>query len=190
MATSLKKLSVKPDRRTRSSAPRRSSSVCSRYTGTTQSPQLCVFLTTCYKWCSCVLQLFNELLQDQGPNLDRTSSHVSGIKELARRFALTFGLDQIKTREAVATLHKWDLSAFSSLNWTHQTDSENFKAWLSSCLVFSSSSSSSVNLRDGIEFAFKYQNPRGPEFPPINLAFLEVLSEFSSKLIRQDKKTV
>uniref|UniRef100_A0A673C5M8 Cohesin subunit SA n=1 Tax=Sphaeramia orbicularis TaxID=375764 RepID=A0A673C5M8_9TELE len=94
-------------------------------------------------------QLFNELLQDQGPNLDRTSSHVSGIKELARRFALTFGLDQIKTREAVATLHK-----------------------------------------DGIEFAFKYQNPRGPEFPPINLAFLEVLSEFSSKLIRQDKKTV
>ncbi|XP_063765740.1 cohesin subunit SA-1a isoform X2 [Eleginops maclovinus] len=94
-------------------------------------------------------QLFNELLQDQGPNLDRTSSHVSGIKELARRFALTFGLDQIKTREAVATLHK-----------------------------------------DGIEFAFKYQNPRGTEFPPINLAFLEVLSEFSSKLIRQDKKTV
>ncbi|XP_068607621.1 cohesin subunit SA-1 [Brachionichthys hirsutus] len=94
-------------------------------------------------------QLFNELLQDQGPNLDRTSSHVSGIKELARRFALTFGLDQIKTREAVATLHK-----------------------------------------DGIEFAFKYQNARGAEFPPVNLAFLEVLSEFSSKLIRQDKKTV
>ncbi|CAL8273466.1 unnamed protein product [Merluccius merluccius] len=94
-------------------------------------------------------QLFNELLQDQGPNLDRTSSHVSGIKELARRFALTFGLDQIKTREAVATLHK-----------------------------------------DGIEFAFKFQNPRGAELPPINLAFLEVLSEFSSKLLRQDKKTV
>lgn len=94
-------------------------------------------------------QLFNELLQDQGPNLDRTSSHVSGIKELARRFALTFGLDQIKTREAVATLHK-----------------------------------------DGIEFAFKFQNPRGAELPPPNLAFLEVLSEFSSKLLRQDKKTV
>lgn len=55
-----------------------------------------------------MFQLFNELLQDQGPNLDRTSSHVSGIKELARRFALTFGLDQIKTREAVATLHKSD----------------------------------------------------------------------------------
>lgn len=49
---------------------------------------------------------------------------------------------------------------------------------------------SDSSLRDGIEFAFKYQNPRGPEFPPTNLAFLEVLSEFSSKLIRQDKKTV
>ncbi|MEE6500888.1 hypothetical protein FKM82_003971 [Ascaphus truei] len=94
-------------------------------------------------------QLFNELVQEQGPHLDRTSAHVSGIKELARRFALTFGLDQIKTREAVATLHK-----------------------------------------DGIEFAFKYQNPKGMEYPPLNLAFLEVLSEFSSKLLRQDKKTV
>uniref|UniRef100_A0AAZ3Q8Y7 Cohesin subunit SA n=1 Tax=Oncorhynchus tshawytscha TaxID=74940 RepID=A0AAZ3Q8Y7_ONCTS len=39
-------------------------------------------------------------------------------------------------------------------------------------------------------FAFKYQNPHGAEFPPPNLAFLEVLSEFSSKLLRQDKKTV
>uniref|UniRef100_A0A8B9HNR3 Cohesin subunit SA n=1 Tax=Astyanax mexicanus TaxID=7994 RepID=A0A8B9HNR3_ASTMX len=94
-------------------------------------------------------QLFNELVQDQGPNLDRTSSHVSGIKELARRFALTFGLDQIKTREAVATLHK-----------------------------------------DGIDFAFKFPNPKGAEYPPPNLAFLEVLCEFSSKLLRQDKKTV
>uniref|UniRef100_A0A8D1CPN2 STAG1 cohesin complex component n=1 Tax=Sus scrofa TaxID=9823 RepID=A0A8D1CPN2_PIG len=95
------------------------------------------------------MKLFNELVQEQGPNLDRTSAHVSGIKELARRFALTFGLDQIKTREAVATLHK-----------------------------------------DGIEFAFKYQNQKGQEYPPPNLAFLEVLSEFSSKLLRQDKKTV
>uniref|UniRef100_A0A4W4EDT8 Cohesin subunit SA n=1 Tax=Electrophorus electricus TaxID=8005 RepID=A0A4W4EDT8_ELEEL len=94
-------------------------------------------------------QLFNELVPEQGPCLDHTSSPVTGIKELARRFALTFGLDQIKTREAVATLHK-----------------------------------------DGIEFAFKYQNPKGPDYPPLNLAFLEVLCEFSSKLLRQDKKTV
>uniref|UniRef100_A0A4W4EBV3 SCD domain-containing protein n=1 Tax=Electrophorus electricus TaxID=8005 RepID=A0A4W4EBV3_ELEEL len=95
------------------------------------------------------MKLFNELVPEQGPCLDHTSSPVTGIKELARRFALTFGLDQIKTREAVATLHK-----------------------------------------DGIEFAFKYQNPKGPDYPPLNLAFLEVLCEFSSKLLRQDKKTV
>lgn len=44
--------------------------------------------------------------------------------------------------------------------------------------------------RDGIEFAFKYQNQKGQDYPPPNLAFLEVLSEFSSKLLRQDKKTV
>lgn len=63
---------------------------------------LAVFFSLFFSFC----QLFNELVQEQGPNLDRTSAHVSGIKELARRFALTFGLDQIKTREAVATLHK------------------------------------------------------------------------------------
>ncbi len=44
--------------------------------------------------------------------------------------------------------------------------------------------------RDGIEFAFKVPNPKGPEYPPPHLAFLEVLCEFSSKLLRQDKKTV
>lgn len=44
--------------------------------------------------------------------------------------------------------------------------------------------------RDGIEFAFKYQNQKGQDYPPPNLAFLEVLCEFSSKLLRQDKKTV
>lgn len=44
--------------------------------------------------------------------------------------------------------------------------------------------------RDGIEFAFKEQSPQGEGGPPLNLAFLDILSEFSSKLLRQDKKTV
>lgn len=44
--------------------------------------------------------------------------------------------------------------------------------------------------RDGIEFAFKEQNPQGDGYPPVNLAFLDILSEFSSKLMRQDKRTV
>uniref|UniRef100_A0A286XRC4 Cohesin subunit SA n=1 Tax=Cavia porcellus TaxID=10141 RepID=A0A286XRC4_CAVPO len=51
-------------------------------------------------------QLFNEMIQENGYNFDRSSSTFSGIKELARRFALTFGLDQLKTREAIAMLHK------------------------------------------------------------------------------------
>ncbi|KAK1346392.1 hypothetical protein QTO34_000248 [Cnephaeus nilssonii] len=94
-------------------------------------------------------QLFNEMIQENGYNFDRSSTTFSGIKELARRFALTFGLDQLKTREAIAMLHK-----------------------------------------DGIEFAFKEPNPQGESHPPLNLAFLDILSEFSSKLLRQDKRTV
>ncbi|XP_064422599.1 cohesin subunit SA-2 isoform X1 [Latimeria chalumnae] len=94
-------------------------------------------------------QLFHEMIQEQGYNFDRSSPPFSGIKELARRFSLTFGLDQLKTREAIAMLHK-----------------------------------------DGIEFAFKEPNPQGEGHPPLNLAFLDILSEFSSKLLRQDKKTV
>lgn len=44
--------------------------------------------------------------------------------------------------------------------------------------------------KDGIEFAFKEPSPQGEGSPPLNLAFLDILSEFSSKLIRQDKRTV
>uniref|UniRef100_A0A8C7Y6Z9 Cohesin subunit SA n=1 Tax=Oryzias sinensis TaxID=183150 RepID=A0A8C7Y6Z9_9TELE len=94
-------------------------------------------------------QLFNEMLSDLGHGFDRSSSAFCGIKELARRFSLTFGLDQVKTRDAIAMLHK-----------------------------------------DGIEFAFKDPSPQGEGGPPLNLAFLDILSEFSSKLMRQDKRTV
>ncbi|XP_067853229.1 cohesin subunit SA-2 isoform X2 [Heptranchias perlo] len=94
-------------------------------------------------------QLFNELEQDLGLGFDRTTPGFSGIKELARRFSLTFGLDQLKTREAVAMLHK-----------------------------------------DGIDFAFKEPNVNGEGYPAVNLPFLDILSEFSSKLIRQDKRTL
>ncbi|XP_041949814.1 cohesin subunit SA-2a [Alosa sapidissima] len=94
-------------------------------------------------------QLFNEMLSELGCNIDRSSAAFCGIKELARRFSLTFGLDQVKTREAIAMLHK-----------------------------------------DGIEFAFKEPSPQGEGNPPLHLSFLDILSEFSSKLLRQDKKTV
>uniref|UniRef100_A0A674NK08 STAG2 cohesin complex component a n=1 Tax=Takifugu rubripes TaxID=31033 RepID=A0A674NK08_TAKRU len=95
------------------------------------------------------MRLFNDMLSELGINIDRSSSAFCGIKELARRFSLTFGLDQMKTREAIAMLHK-----------------------------------------DGIEFSFKEPSPQGEGGPPLNLAFLDILSEFSSKLMRQDKKTV
>uniref|UniRef100_A0A667ZPK1 Cohesin subunit SA n=1 Tax=Myripristis murdjan TaxID=586833 RepID=A0A667ZPK1_9TELE len=94
-------------------------------------------------------QLFNEMLSELGHGFDRSSSAFCGIKELARRFSLTFGLDQVKTRDAIAMLHK-----------------------------------------DGIEFAFKEPSPQGEGSTPLNLAFLDILSEFSSKLMRQDKRTV
>ncbi|TNN88658.1 Cohesin subunit SA-2 [Liparis tanakae] len=93
--------------------------------------------------------LFNEMLSELGFNVDRSTSAFCGIKELSRRFSLTFGLDQIKTRDAIAMLHK-----------------------------------------DGIEFAFKEPSPQGQGSPPLNLAFLDILSEFSSKLIHQDRRTV
>uniref|UniRef100_A0A6Q2Y3H8 Cohesin subunit SA n=1 Tax=Esox lucius TaxID=8010 RepID=A0A6Q2Y3H8_ESOLU len=51
-------------------------------------------------------QLFNEMLSELGTGFDRSSSAFCGIKELARRFSLTFGLDQVKTRDAIAMLHK------------------------------------------------------------------------------------
>uniref|UniRef100_A0AAX7VKV8 Cohesin subunit SA n=1 Tax=Astatotilapia calliptera TaxID=8154 RepID=A0AAX7VKV8_ASTCA len=94
-------------------------------------------------------QLFIEMVTELGHGFDRSSSAFCGIKELARRFSLTFGLDQVKTRDAIAMLHK-----------------------------------------DGIEFAFKEPSPQGEGSPPRNLAFLDILSEFSSKLMRQDKRTV
>lgn len=47
------------------------------------------------------------MLSEHGAGVDRSSSSFCGIKELARRFSLTFGLDQLKTREAVAMLHKY-----------------------------------------------------------------------------------
>lgn len=53
-----------------------------------------------------VSQLFIEMVTELGHGFDRSSSAFCGIKELARRFSLTFGLDQVKTRDAIAMLHK------------------------------------------------------------------------------------
>lgn len=52
------------------------------------------------------LQLFKELQDEQRGLIDRSSDAFQSIKELARRFSLSFGLDQIKNREAVAAMHR------------------------------------------------------------------------------------
>ena len=51
-------------------------------------------------------QLFRELQQDYGHRIDRGSEAFQAIKELARRFSLSFGLDQVRNRDAVAAMHK------------------------------------------------------------------------------------
>ena len=65
---------------------------------------------------------------------------------MARRFALTFGLDTLRTRDAVRNLHM-----------------------------------------GGVDFALQCFDG---EARPRYLSFLEVLTEFSTKLIKQDKGTV
>ncbi|ELU02222.1 hypothetical protein CAPTEDRAFT_182123 [Capitella teleta] len=93
-------------------------------------------------------QLFGELKLEQDNNIDRTSEGFQAVKELARRFSLSFGLDLIKNREAVAAMH-----------------------------------------REGIIFSVSTQEDMNARVPP-NIPFLEILTEFTSKLMKQDKKVV
>ena len=80
----------------------------------------------------------------------KQDENFQSLKELAKRFALSFGLDNMKNRDAVAALH-----------------------------------------REGIHFTFNtLENPENPLGPPPNLPFLEIIIEFSNKLIKIDKKTV
>ena len=49
---------------------------------------------------------FNELKEEHPRGIRRNSEEFHSIKELAKRFALSFGLDAVKNREAVASLHR------------------------------------------------------------------------------------
>lgn len=98
--------------------------------------------------CMSLTKAFEELQAATNNQISRTSQEFSDIKELAKRFALSFGLDAIKNREAVTALH-----------------------------------------RAGILFASKDTTPDDPNVPA-NLAFLDVISEFTNKLLKQDKKVV
>lgn len=98
----------------------------------------------------CLQQLFVRLKREQesGGRAHPGVQTFTSIKELARRFALTFG-DPFKFRECVVMIH-----------------------------------------RNSIEFVFQ-EFSQTPDTPtPPYLSYLTILSEFSSKLLKPDKKTV
>ncbi|KAM6934128.1 cohesin subunit SA-2-like [Xenentodon cancila] len=98
----------------------------------------------------CLQQLFVQLKREQGSG---GKSHpgvqtFTSIKELARRFALTFG-DLVKLRECVVMIH-----------------------------------------RNGIEFVFQEPSKSADMTAPAYLSYLTILSEFSSKLLKPDRKMI
>ena len=100
--------------------------------------------------CMSLKTLFEEIQASSVPDkISRSSQDFSDLKELAKRFALSFGLDAIKNREAVTALH-----------------------------------------RAGILFAAQHWNSTDDSTVPPNLLFLEILNEFTNKLLKQDKKVV
>ncbi|NXE05670.1 STAG2 protein, partial [Lophotis ruficrista] len=99
----------------------------------------------------CLQQLFQTHTesQDSSSGVDFSSASFTNMKELARRFSLTFGWDQVKSRESVAMIHK-----------------------------------------EGIEFAFQGATGVDGKCLPPNLSFLFIISEFSNKLLKPDKRLV
>uniref|UniRef100_A0A8B7VKK1 Cohesin subunit SA n=1 Tax=Castor canadensis TaxID=51338 RepID=A0A8B7VKK1_CASCN len=92
-------------------------------------------------------QLYTELMQEQGPQgLSELPAFIE-MRDLARRFALSFGPQQLQNRDLVVMLHK-----------------------------------------EGIKFSLSELPPAGSSEEPPNLAFLELLSEFSPRLFHQDKQ--
>ncbi|XP_055086796.1 cohesin subunit SA-2 [Periophthalmus magnuspinnatus] len=86
--------------------------------------------------------------QESGGRLHPGVQTFTSIKELARRFAMTFG-DLMKFRECVVMIH-----------------------------------------RSGIDFVFQGFTQTPDAQTPVNLSYLTILSEFSSKLLKPDKKTM
>ncbi|KAG5853206.1 hypothetical protein ANANG_G00070620 [Anguilla anguilla] len=93
--------------------------------------------------CLCLQQLFSECPRSDG-EVQGSAQEFREIRELARRLAMTFGVDLHRVRKPLVSLHE-----------------------------------------EGMSFAFQGSGEGGK--PPPNLLFLEVLSEFSYKLLRQDR---
>ncbi|XP_072005974.1 cohesin subunit SA-3 isoform X2 [Engystomops pustulosus] len=92
----------------------------------------------------CLTQAYTGFTSEDDSPDRRFSQAFLNIRDLARRFSLLLGPDQIRNRQDVVLLHK-----------------------------------------EGIKFSLR-PSP-GAQFSPQNLLFLDVLSEFSPKLLKQDK---
>ncbi|XP_023012703.1 stromal antigen [Leptinotarsa decemlineata] len=101
--------------------------------------------------CLSLNMMFNEVHQVSGGRNTRQHEEFFALKELAKRFALSFGLDAVKNREAITALHR-------------------------AGIIFAVTSSENT-----------MEDPTGP---PPNLSFLEILTEFTNKLLKQDKRVV
>jgi cohesin complex subunit SA-1/2 len=100
--------------------------------------------------CLSLNMIFHEVQKVSIGKNTRQNEEFFALKELAKRFALSFGLDAVKNREAITALH-----------------------------------------RAGILFAVTgADQPEDPTGPPPNLPFLEILTEFTNKLLKQDKRVV
>uniref|UniRef100_G3WR51 Cohesin subunit SA n=1 Tax=Sarcophilus harrisii TaxID=9305 RepID=G3WR51_SARHA len=102
----------------------------------------------------CLQELYQNHMATYRSNNSRkkqvdSSASFASIKELARRFSLTFGWDQMNSRESIAMIHK-----------------------------------------EGIDFAFHGDSQDIDYYLPPNLTFLAIISEFSNKLLKPDKKLV
>lgn len=100
--------------------------------------------------CLSLNMMFQSVQTTCGNRSLRQHDDFFALKELAKRFALSFGLDAVKNREAITALHR-------------------------AGILFAVSGS------DGIE---------DPTCPPPNLPFLEIVTEFTNKLLKQDKRVV
>ncbi|XP_077292414.1 stromal antigen isoform X2 [Arctopsyche grandis] len=101
---------------------------------------------------------FGDLLHSCNGKVVRSMQEFIDVKELAKRFALSFGLDALKNREAITNLHRAGIT-FAVQEWGNPEDGN--------------------------------ATPRNdPSSPPPNLLFLEILAEFTNKLLKQDKRVV
>lgn len=104
---------------------------------------MCISLISTYK----DIQQLNDSVY-----VSKNCQEYADLKELAKRFALSFGLDAVKNREAIIALHRAGI-LFAVTQSTDETEADPYAA------------------------------------PPC-LLFLEILNEFTNKLLKQDKRVV